>query len=43
MAPQILWVHEFDLLVSRDVIGRVTIRLAGVDFPSVVHSDHASI
>jgi len=28
---------------SRDVIGHVTIRLAGVDFLWVVHSDHASI
>jgi len=26
-----------------DVIGHVTIRLPGVDFLSVVHSDHASI
>jgi len=28
---------------SRDVIGHVTVRLAIVDFLSVVHSDHASI
>ena len=25
------------------IIGHVTIRLSGVDFLSVVHSDHASI
>jgi len=30
-------------LGSRDGIGHVTIRLPGVDFLSVVHSDHASI
>jgi len=30
-------------LESRDVIGHVTIRLPGVDFLLVVHSDHASI
>ena len=28
---------------SRDVIGHVTIRLPGVDFLRVAHSDHASI
>jgi len=28
---------------SRDVIGHVAIRLPGVDFLGVVHSDHASI
>jgi len=28
---------------SRDVIGHVTLRLPGVDFLSVVHSDHVSI
>jgi len=28
---------------SRDVIGHVTIRLPGVDFLWVVHSDHESI
>ena len=31
------------LLGSRNVIGYVTIRLPGIDFLSVVHSDHASI
>jgi len=30
-------------LGSRDVISHVTIRLLGVDFLWVVHSDHASI
>jgi len=35
--------HELDLLGSRDVIGHVTIRLPGVNFIWVVHSDHASI
>jgi len=35
--------HALDLLRSRDVIGNVTIRLARVDFLSVVHGDHASI
>jgi len=34
---------QFELLGSRDVIGYVTIRLTGVDFLSVAHSDHASI
>jgi len=34
---------EFDLLGSYDVIGHVTIRCPGVDFPSAVHGDHASI
>jgi len=43
MALQRQWGHEFDLLGSRDVIGRVIIRLARFDFLSVVHSDHASI
>jgi len=32
-----------DLLGLRDVIGHVTIRLPGLDFLWVVHSDHASI
>jgi len=35
--------RDLDLLWSRDVIGHVTIRLPGVDFLWVVHSDHASI
>jgi len=35
--------HDLDLLGSRDVIGHVTIRLPGVDFLSLAHSDHASI
>jgi len=43
MAPQKWWGHNFDLLGLRDVIGHVTIRLPGVDFLWVVHSDHASI
>jgi len=30
-------------LGSRDVIGHMTIRLPGIDFLWVVHSDHASI
>jgi len=30
-------------LRSRGVIGHATIRLLGVDFPCVVHIDHASI
>jgi len=34
---------RLDLLGSHDVIGRVSIRLQGVDFLWVVHSDHASI
>jgi len=32
-----------DLLGSRDIISHVTIQLPGVDFLSVVHSDHVSI
>jgi len=43
MAPQRYWGHDLDLLGSLDVIGHVTIRLPGVDFLWVVHSDHASI
>ena len=35
--------NDRDLLGSRDVVGQVTIRLPGVDFLWVVHSDHASI
>jgi len=36
-------VTTLTFLRSRDVIGHVTIRLLGVDFLWVVHSDHASI
>jgi len=35
--------YNLDFLGSRDVIGHLTIRLPGVDFLWVVHSDHASI
>jgi len=34
-------ISELDLLGSRDVIGHVTVRLSGVEFLWVVHSDHA--
>jgi len=43
MAPQRQWGHDLELLGSRDIIGHVTIRLPGVDFLRVAHSDHASI
>ena len=36
-------VTTLTFLGSRDVIGHVTIRLTGVDFLRVVHSDHAAI
>jgi len=35
--------NDLDFFGSHDVIGHVNIRLPGVDFLWVVHSDHASI
>ena len=43
MVPQIYSGHDLDLLESRDVISYVTIRLPGLDFLSMVHSNHVSI
>jgi len=37
-----IW-YRYEDIGSRDVIGHVTIRLMGVDFLWVVHSDHACI